>query len=83
LTHSDDEKTVQGYPRKYGEDENNYGCQLIGSNWFFGVIVSTVTTYFMRPLQRPLIRVLAQCLYSTEVMLPFSQPYLRTATALK
>ena len=47
--------------------------QLIGGTWivlgsilFFGTIVATVTTYFMRPLQRPAKRIIDTIEYNLE-----------------
>lgn len=39
---------------------------IIGSVLFFGIIVSTVTAYFMRPVQRPPDRIIESIEYSLE-----------------
>jgi voltage-gated potassium channel len=39
---------------------------IIGSVIFFGTIVATVTTYFMRPLQRPVRRIIDTIEYNLE-----------------
>ena len=39
---------------------------VIGSVMFFGIIVSTVTAYFMRPVQRPTDRLVESIEYSLE-----------------
>lgn len=39
---------------------------VIGSTLFFGTIVATVTTYFMRPLQRPGKRIIDAIEYNLE-----------------
>ncbi len=39
---------------------------VIGSMLFFGTIVATVTTYFMRPLQRPARRIIDTIEYNLE-----------------
>ncbi len=39
---------------------------IIGSVLFFGIIVSTVTAYFMRPLQRPPDQIIESIEYSLE-----------------
>jgi voltage-gated potassium channel len=39
---------------------------VVGSTLFFGTIVSTVTTYFMRPLQRPGKRIIDTIEYNLE-----------------
>jgi voltage-gated potassium channel len=39
---------------------------IIGSVMFFGIIVSTVTAYFMRPVQRPMDRLVESIEYSLE-----------------
>ncbi|MCP3995438.1 MAG: two pore domain potassium channel family protein [bacterium] len=39
---------------------------VIGSVFFFGTIVATVTTYFMRPLQRPAHRIIDTIEYNLE-----------------
>ena len=39
---------------------------MIGSTLFFGTIVATVTTYFMRPLQRPGKRIIDTIEYNLE-----------------
>jgi len=49
------------------------GAQLIGGIWlvlgsmlFFGTIVATVTTYFMRPMQRPHRKIIDTIEYNLE-----------------
>lgn len=42
------------------------GWIIIGSVLFFGIIVSTVTAYFMRPVQRPPDRIVESIEYSLE-----------------
>jgi voltage-gated potassium channel len=39
---------------------------IIGSVLFFGTIVATVTTYFMRPMQRPVKRIIDTIEYNLE-----------------
>ena len=39
---------------------------VVGSTLFFGTIVATVTTYFMRPLQRPGKRIIDTIEYNLE-----------------
>jgi voltage-gated potassium channel len=39
---------------------------IVGSTLFFGTIVATVTTYFMRPLQRPAKRIIDTIEYNLE-----------------
>lgn len=39
---------------------------VIGSGIFFGTIVATITTYFMRPLQRPLRQIVSTIEYNLE-----------------
>ena len=39
---------------------------VIGSTLFFGTIVATVTTYFMRPMQRPAKRIIDTIEYNLE-----------------
>lgn len=39
---------------------------IVGSTLFFGTIVATVTTYFMRPLQRPGKRIIDSIEYNLE-----------------
>jgi voltage-gated potassium channel len=39
---------------------------IIGSVMFFGTIVATVTTYFMRPMQRPAKRIIDTIEYNLE-----------------
>ena len=39
---------------------------IVGSVLFFGTIVATVTTYFMRPLQRPAKRIIDTIEYNLE-----------------
>lgn len=41
---------------------------IVGSVLFFGTIVATVTTYFMRPLQRPAKRIIDTIEYNLEQM---------------
>ncbi|UCE63587.1 MAG: two pore domain potassium channel family protein [Nitrospirota bacterium] len=41
---------------------------ILGSVLFFGTIVATVTTYFMRPLQRPAKRIIDTIEYNLEQM---------------
>lgn len=39
---------------------------IIGSGLFFGTIVATITTYFMRPMQRPAKRIIDTIEYNLE-----------------
>lgn len=39
---------------------------ILGSVLFFGTIVSTITTYFMRPMQRPVKRIIDTIEYNLE-----------------
>ena len=39
---------------------------ILGSVLFFGAIVATVTTYFMRPMQRPVKRIIDTIEYNLE-----------------
>ena len=39
---------------------------VLGSTLFFGTIVATVTTYFMRPLQRPVRQIIETIEYNLE-----------------
>ncbi|MDA0691014.1 MAG: ion channel [Nitrospinae bacterium] len=39
---------------------------IIGSGLFFGTIVATITTYFMRPMQRPVKRIIDTIEYNLE-----------------
>lgn len=41
---------------------------VIGSMLFFGTIVATVTTYFMRPMQRPHKRIIDTIEYNLEML---------------
>jgi voltage-gated potassium channel len=41
---------------------------IVGSVLFFGTIVATVTTYFMRPMQRPAKRIIDTIEYNLEQM---------------
>jgi len=45
---------------------------VVGSVLFFGIIVSTVTAYFMRPMQRPADRIIESIEYSLEEPDPLS-----------
>lgn len=39
---------------------------VVGSMVFFGTIVATITTYFMRPMQRPMPQIIATIQYNLE-----------------
>ena len=45
---------------------------ILGSVLFFGTIVATVTTYFMRPLQRPAKRIIDTIEYNLEQLADLS-----------
>lgn len=49
---------------------------VIGSALFFGTIVSTITTYFMRPLQRPVRQIVNTIEYNLEQLEHLSIPEL-------
>jgi voltage-gated potassium channel len=39
---------------------------VLGSSIFFGTIIATITTYFMRPLQRPAMQIVETIEYNLE-----------------
>lgn len=55
---------------------------VLGSSIFFGTIVATITTYFMRPLQRPARQIVETIEYNLEQLDDLSIEELDRLTAL-